>query len=149
MKIEEVFKLISQKLRDDKNLKLDDCFNILADVTIKDWLGYCCFQKEGYKRNLVVRDDILDCYILCWLPKQITKYHQHPNRGCLYKVLKGNLTEIRGDEHLVDASVITLKKGQTGYIENSEGGHVMFNKTDKPTVSLHFYSPSKYYENKK
>ena len=145
MEIKEVFNKISNKLRDDQRLNLSGCNKILSKTKIKDWTTYCQYSLEGYRRNLVIRDDILDCYLLCWLPGQSTKFHYHPSRGCLYKILEGELVEIRGDENSDHIST-KLTSQETQYIHNNVGGHLMSNTSNKPTISLHFYSPSKYYD---
>ena len=145
MEIKDIFRLISNKLRDNDKISLCDCFSDLDSITIDDWEQYCYFSETGYQRNLVIRDEILDCYLLCWLPNQNTKFHYHPSRGCLYQILEGELTESRGKQD-GEQSTTKLLESNTRYIHNNEGGHMMSNSNDMRTVSLHFYSPSRFYD---
>ena len=165
MKLKHLFETISIKLETNENTTLADCYSILDEIKeseSKDWKEYCQFSEETYTRNLVFRNNFLDCYILCWLPNQGTPYHYHPSRGCIYRILKGELVETREtDKNKQNTSnqnlkldtdketnkiITNLTKDMCGYIGNEKGGHQIKNSSNQPAVSLHFYAPAKYYD---
>lgn len=148
MKITDVAKQISSQLEATQNDKLDQYkseIEALLSDTLVDLEQYERFDTKGYTRNLVYQDSNLDVYVLCWLPGQKTPFHQHPSRGCVYKVIRGGLTEtLRTGE---DCCSRILRPGDSDYIDNDIGSHSMTCKSS-PTVSLHFYAPSNFYANR-
>lgn len=146
MKLKTLFEIISTKLEASDTTTLADCYKVLADIEdgdIEDWETYCSFFDTKYTRNLIFRDNFLDCYLLCWLPGQATPYHYHPSRGCIYRILEGELVEIR---NINNGIMTTLTRDMCGYIDNEKGGHIIKNESNQPAVSLHFYAPAKYYD---
>ena len=128
-------------------MQLSECLSNLQDIfnnELTDWEEYCQFSDTIYQRNLAFRNELLDCYILCWNPNQGTPYHYHPSRGCIYKILKGSLLEIRPNNR--NASSYHLSENDSSYIDNKEGSHKIINISNEPAISLHFYSPSKFYD---
>ena len=148
MDLQQVFNSITDLLK-NSNLTLYDCKDILDNddnnIERDDYQEHITVSDKGYTRNLVYTNDLLDCYLLCWLPGQKSPYHFHPDRGCIYKVLSGNLTEVK---YLTDKTKKTtiLHQGNCGYIDNNEGSHKMINTGEEMVVSLHFYSPSGFYK---
>ena len=148
MDLQKIFNSITNLLK-NKELTLYNCQHILDnddnDIDLTNYQDLLTVSDKNYTRNLVYTNNQLDCYLLCWLPGQNSPYHFHPDRGCIYKVLKGELTEIK---ETIDKTKINtiLYEGDSGYIDNSDGSHKMINTGDKLTISLHFYSPSGFYE---
>lgn len=87
-----------------------------------------------------------DAYLIVWHLNEFSYIHNHPNRGCIFKVLTGSLKEIRYANYTLDeleTNVITT--GQTKYIHDSEALHkVKNNDENNLTISLHIYSPKGY-----
>ena len=52
--------------------------------------------------NLIFRNEKYEIYLICWNKKQISKIHDHPENGCILKVLKGELIEYRYDTKKIE-----------------------------------------------
>ena len=119
---------------------------ILKSYNSTDWKKFVNFDNDNYKKNLVYRDDKFEVFVVCWLPKQETKIHNHSKNGCILKILEGNMQEIMYDNKIYDEnnfkilSKNTIIKDDVRYIDDNLGFHKMINNNYK-TVSLHIYSP--------
>lgn len=116
----------------------------LLDLYIgSDWKKYIGFCKMGYKKNLVIRNDKIEVYVICWNKNQKSGIHDHSKNGCLLKILKGSLIEkIYSNENCV----LSLKKSnalETNDISYQEGSIELHNiiNNNECTVTLHIYSP--------
>jgi cysteine dioxygenase len=112
-----------------------------------DWKKYCKFCSKTYKKNLVCRNDLFEIVIICWDHKQKSQIHDHPNKGCSLKLLKGKLKEslfskIENKLILTDSNIIG--KGDQSYLEGKTGLHSIENISETQTISLHIYSPPNY-----
>jgi cysteine dioxygenase len=146
MDIYNLSQTVTSKLRENKSASLASMQSLIdiATQTIPNDLGkYKIFNQTTYKRNLVYRDNLLEVFVLCWRRGQTTPYHLHPNRGCVYKIISGTLKETikHGDTNCKRI----LREGDYGYIDNQIGSHQM-ECVSEETVSLHFYSPSGFYD---
>ena len=137
---------IIRSLRNNYN-NLAKSKHILQSYNSNDWRKYANFYNETYMRNLIYRDKKLEILLICWLPGQQTKIHNHPKNGCLMKILDGNIKEITYDQY--NSKILTsntLPLDYVGYIDNSKCVHKMINHTDNKCVSLHIYSPPNFYK---
>ncbi len=112
---------------------------ILSYYEGEDWRKFVRFSKECYSRIFVVRREDLEILLLCWKPGQGSPIHNHPNRGCLLRVLQGNLREERFDSE--QTLVTQLEEHRISYIDNQMGVHRIVNAATENAVSLHIYSP--------
>jgi cysteine dioxygenase len=122
------------------NRSLLESKNILSSYNSTDWKQYVAFNKEDYKKNLVYRDNNFEMFVVCWLPYQETKIHNHSENGCLLKILEGNMVEEIYDKNFVLRENNNLIKDNVRYIDDSIGIHKMKNNEEN-TISLHIYSP--------
>ena len=78
--------------------------------------------------------------VICWQPGQGSPIHNHAERGCVLRVLEGELQEVRyyADER-EEKTILDINRST--YIDNSIGLHKIVNQSDENTVSLHIYSP--------
>tara|TARA_B110001469_G_scaffold73793_1_gene69994 strand:+ start:4874 stop:5272 length:399 start_codon:yes stop_codon:yes gene_type:complete len=113
--------------------------NILNYYNSTDWKQYISFDKQDYKKNLVYRDNNFEMFVVCWLPNQETKIHNHPEGGCLLKILEGNMIEELYDKNFVLQEKNNLVMSDVRYIDDSIGIHKMKNNKEN-TISLHIYS---------
>ncbi|MDX2306146.1 MAG: cysteine dioxygenase family protein [Microscillaceae bacterium] len=106
----------------------------------QDWQKYVCFSDDCYTRNYVYRDEDFEILVLCWQPGQGSPIHNHADRGCVLKVLGGELLETRyfSEENIRETS---LQLNQITYIDNHIGLHKIENRSQVNTISLHIYSP--------
>jgi hypothetical protein len=79
-----------------ENFHLLKLKSVLEEYDGTDWK--CCPKLSGenycrHKENLDVKHHgtKFDIFILSWFPGCGTKVHNHPNTGCIYKILKGQL----------------------------------------------------------
>ena len=148
MKLKELFDNISDQLTNQPNIKLTDISDIL-NVNISDITHYTDnldFNQDKYKRHLLFTNNYLDCYILTWLPTQETAFHSHPTKGCIYKIISGQLLEKRRiDPSELSPIELLLTRGQYHKICNDDGTHKMINTNTDKSISLHFYSPPNFY----
>jgi cysteine dioxygenase len=121
------------------NKKLLENKNILSSYNSNDWKHYISFDKQDYKKNLVYRDNNFEMFVVCWLPNQETKIHNHPEGGCLLKILEGNMIEELYDKNFVLQEKNNLVMSDVRYIDDSIGIHKMKNNKEN-TISLHIYS---------
>jgi len=85
--------------------------------------------------------------IICWNSNQSSKIHDHPDNGCLLKVLQGSLTEYNykfNDNDLQIKNCNKLNVNDIGYQEGSTGLHKICNENNNKVISLHIYSPPNY-----
>lgn len=124
-----------------------DCLELLKRYKGKDWKTAVKFGS-GYTRTLVYREEEFDIWLIGWKGGQSTPIHNHPERGCLQKVLIGELVEQRFDcntkGEFIEKKRSILKDGEIGYIKGKLGYHVLGNLGKKDAVSLHIYSPAKW-----
>ena len=123
-----------------KTNNLSNSRKILQNYSYNDWKEYVNFSQENYMKNLVFRNKDIEAFVVCWLPGQETKIHNHSDNGCILKILQGNIDEIIYNNNLEVLKNNTLIKNDIQYIDNSIGIHKMINNDEK-TVSLHIYSP--------
>lgn len=138
---------------------LQRCHHILDSYTNDDWEQYVEFSDIYYNKIRLgeFSTDLFDIYIICWNNNQKTRIHDHPENGCLLKLLCGNLNEdiyINGDtndgqHNEVSNNEVTYEKtnnikvNDISYMEKSSKLHVI-NNTDTQSVSIHIYSPPNY-----
>ena len=122
------------------NKKLLENKNILSSYNSNDWKQYISFYKQDYKKNLVYRDNNFEIFVVCWLPNQETKIHNHSEEGCLLKILEGNINEELYDKNFVVKENNNLVMSDVRYIDDSIGIHKIKNNEEN-TISLHIYSP--------
>ena len=124
----------------DKNLL--QIAKYLAAYKAEDWKNYVV-KNYNYYKNLVYRDDNLEIYIITWTPGASTRIHDHPEYGCLVKVLEGELTETEYTKDDLDINyknTKTLKKDDIGFQISNVILHKINNNTPDISVSLHIYS---------
>lgn len=131
----------------NNNINLYQCRDILNQYNGNDWTKYTKYCDNDYKRNLVYSNDKFKILILCWKSGQKAKIHDHPENGCLVKLLKGKLIEEiyknnNGKIEYVKSKTIYV--GDISYQQGKNGLHKIINPFGECAVSLHIYSPSNY-----
>lgn len=104
-----------------------------------DWQSYVAYGNDCYTRHYVEQNAHFEMLILCWKSGQGSPVHNHAERGCILKVLQGQLLETRYQKEKVTESLYL--KGELTYIDDQIGWHKIHNPGDSHTVSLHIYSP--------
>ena len=115
----------------------------LNEIDVEGWSDMVHFQDERYCRNIISHSTLFDLVIICWKPGQGSPIHDHPEKGCLVRVLRG----VIGDELQGPDGEITrnqYSEGEVLYINNDMGKHQVFNNSQANAVSLHIYAPGEY-----
>lgn len=110
-----------------------------------DWYDYIKYSDISYQKIYIYRDEIFDIIIICWKKGQHTKIHDHPERGCLMKILYGNLIEntfIMKENELKNINTNELTVDDVGYKESNVILHNIYAPVD--SVSIHIYCPGNY-----
>jgi hypothetical protein len=106
-----------------------------------DWKQYISFSDKTYKRNKIISTKYVDVYIICWKQNQVSKIHNHPDNGCIVKLLDGHLIEksftINCDKELYLSNIREVKKNDILYNAGSINVHQIEAIDD--SVSLHIY----------
>jgi hypothetical protein len=86
--------------------------------------------------------DIYGMYLVVWNPYCETSIHNHPEGGCLMKILEGSITQhkFRSNEMLTETQ--ELHKNDICYINDNIGLHRISNNNMNYSYSLHLYSPA-------
>lgn len=128
-----------------------------------DWKKYVMFTDLHYTRNLVEDNDLLEVIVLCWLPGQVSRIHNHGQSDCYMVTLQGEVHEKRYNKFvdgkaasesdapapvgestpeltLISESSISSKSYPV-HIRDSQALHSVGNYTSENAVTLHVYSP--------
>jgi predicted metal-dependent enzyme (double-stranded beta helix superfamily) len=87
-----------------------------------------------------------EVFIIVWNKGSKTRIHDHAEKGCILKVLHGQLKETiyRGSNNDLKSGVIKIsimKNSDTSFMHNDLGLHSIENINDDISISLHIYSP--------
>jgi cysteine dioxygenase len=133
---------------ENTNEKLDKLQYLLDKYDDKEWKEHISFSDKTYKKNLIFRNKNYEIYLICWKSKQFSYIHNHPERGCILKVLKGDLTEHKYDTNnleIIESLHHTI--GSLSYIDDNLAYHSVGNESKEVAISLHIYSPPKFVAN--
>tara|TARA_Y100000816_G_C26053104_1_gene552376 strand:- start:654 stop:1112 length:459 start_codon:yes stop_codon:yes gene_type:complete len=119
--------------------------NLIIDSS--DFIKNLDFGNQGYKKILIYDHPLFDVYVIVWNKLGASKIHDHSENGCIFRIIKGILSEQIFDKNLVRLRRRVMGKDIMGYIDNSNGYHKILNILDDYSVSLHLYSPSGYVAN--
>jgi cysteine dioxygenase len=133
-----------------KGVKLQELKSILKNYSGSDWKQYTKFCENGYTRNLVFRNKRFEILVLCWNKNQKSGIHNHPNGGCLVKLLKGfqlieHSYKLEKDNKIKWLNSHNIRVGDISYQQGSSGLHNIVNPSKKHcAVTLHVYCPPNY-----
>lgn len=142
MDIENLLSFITENILTKKK-KLKDLILDIEKKEISNYNKYINFSDNTYKRNLVARNKYIEIFVMCWKTGQGSKFHKHPDNGCIMMILDGELTEeFKNNKNTI---IRNYKKNDCNYIDNNMGIHRVFNNSYQDTISLHIYSPPNFY----
>lgn len=126
------------KLQNSKTIKDIN----LDQFTVDDFYEHIQFPEQGYNRiPLVVTTSPYPsriAYLLCWNRFQSSGIHDHPEGGCLVKVLQGRLHEETAD------GTTLLRVGGISYQGPGVKGLHCIRSSKYRSISLHIYEPADY-----
>lgn len=143
-----------QNFVDSLNIKKDD-FSImdlkpiLENLTFEssNFIENIEFGNQGYKKILIYDHPLFDVYVIVWNKLGSSKIHDHSENGCIFKIVKGILSEQIFNKNLERIRRRIIGKDIMGYIDNTNGYHKILNILEDYSVSLHIYSPRGYIAN--
>jgi hypothetical protein len=97
---------------------------------------------NGYNKYIIYSSDMFDIILIKWDKKCESKIHDHPNKGCLLKILSGKLCEEVYDNKLNIIKSNILEKFDISYRIGNEILHKIIAFED--SYSLHIYIPGRY-----
>lgn len=135
---------ITSKLREGD--KLFNLKYLVEQYNGTDWMNWLSFCDEKYTRNKVYTNDDIDILVICWNNNQQSGIHDHPENGCLLRMLQGSIKEdvyVNEENKYTYTKTNYLEYGKVSYKEGKRCIHNIVNGNQK-SVSLHIYSPSNY-----
>lgn len=120
-----------------------------------DWKRYVKFDQKTYIRIPIpeLSNELFEIILICWDKNQKSPIHNHPENGCILKVLQGELTEdiyIKSDtgKYVYNSTKVNVN-GNVSYMCGNDIIHRISNTNsnmdeDFKTISLHIYSPPKF-----
>jgi len=136
--LHNLFTTIDNKLIN--NTKLNEMIDDIISYNGNDWYKYIQENDTKYNRNIVFKNNKLELIIITWKSTQGTLIHGHPENGCLFKILTGNLQETFYSKSGNDV-ITNYKINDVSYIHNNYGKHKVTNISKNTAISLHLYSP--------
>lgn len=147
MKLQQLIEQVSANIKNGQ--KLIEQLNLLEEYNENDWEQYVDFN-ETYTRKSIYTDDYIEILILGWEKNSESGVHDHPDGGCLFKLLKGNVTEVvykrKEDNTLQFISEKKLGLNSISYKESKTILHSIING-DERSVCMLVYSPANYVPN--
>lgn len=153
MNLEKLSSDIYNKLKDGNNnnklpSKLLLCRDILKSYDCDDWKKFIQFSNTNYSRIKLdeFSNDLFDVILICWNKGQSSRLHDHPENGCLLKILQGSLQE---ELHTFDDNKTEyigtkiINVDDISYMEKSHKLHKI-SSLNEQAISLHIYSPPGY-----
>jgi cysteine dioxygenase len=137
---------ITNKLKEGEHLR--NLTHILESYDATDWQQYIKFDTTRYFKTKVYSNIFIDIFVICWNFTQNSKIHDHPENGCLMRILQGELQEdlyIQNNATYQFIKTNILKKDDITYKEGNCCLHNIISP-DK-AISLHIYSPPNYKTN--
>jgi hypothetical protein len=119
----------------------NDILKLLATYSSLDYQNYVKLNNNNYNKIIVKENELLKLYVITWMKNQHTNIHNHPNGGCIMKVIHGQLTEIKYNKLKTISHTNLIKSNQTNIITNynSLPYHQIINNFSPFSVSLHLY----------
>ena len=144
-------------LIDELTLNLNKSINIISLYDSNDWMNYYPSDEEfnnhkntyGYYKKLIHINDQFELYLIFWSPFAKSPIHDHPDRGCILKLLSGKLVEEvylhkNNNINLDHTNIININN-----INNRSGNEILHKiiNLENISVSLHLYFPPKFKQN--
>lgn len=121
------------------NFHLSECCHII-DYAVIDLPLDKIYFSDTYQRFLIYRDEKYTVFLITWKAGQSSSYHSHSSAGCLFKIISGQLKEVRLMNLNNETEFMIDNNSGSRYIDNDIAIHKIEAMTD--TISLHFYSPT-------
>ena len=129
--MDNLFENITKKLSVSNNLY--DCIDLVSQYNGNEWKNYVSINPTKYNRNLVLRNEHIEIFVITWNTNQASKIHDHPEKGCILKVLLGEIHEKRYKKDNNKDNNKLIFTGETTFYENNIGFQIGSNELHKIT----------------
>lgn len=102
-------------------------------------------NQKNYEKYYLFENDKLSLVLIKWNKDSFTKIHDHPDKGCIMRILQGKLKEETYSLRLNLVSTNILTEDKIGYKKGNRILHKIIALED--SVSLHVYIPGFYKAN--
>lgn len=148
--IQELGEIITNEMKN--NIPLYDLKHIMQSYSGLDWVTHINFDSNMYSKSTVFINDIIEIAVISWDTKQSSLIHDHPDNGCLLKVMFGEITENKyyfdKTEEIQKLVYINSEIHLINSISYISGKDIVHNiSTENRAITLHIYSPSNYIQN--
>jgi hypothetical protein len=122
---------------------IDSFMNILNLYIGTDWNDYIQETGSDFYKVKIYLSKNFEIILIIWKEGYSTPLHNHPENGCIIKVLEGNLIEeiINNKQKQINNFIL----GNVSYMHDNKGFHKI--SSIKNSYSLHIYSPPGFYDN--
>lgn len=114
------------------------CYHLFKTYKNNDWGLYNYYKNDDFYRITIHKNEKFQLMLINWKKDYYTDFHNHPENGCLLKVLKGNLLEYKPHKKYDVMMINQLKQNTISY---SSGIDIHKIIAVDDSVSLHLYSP--------
>lgn len=152
--LEELSEKIQKSLLEKRSLCR--CLDYIKAYSGTDYLRHVKFSSSNYQRVYLEEysTELFDVFLICWEEGQVAPPHDHPDEGCVLRILEGQVTEnLYGQSNGPECGFCKIKSrelmaGDVSYLEKSQYIHSVHAHKGR-CISIHFYPPNycpKYYE---
>ena len=141
-------------IKSEKHINIASFEQLLQNYQGNDWKNYVSLnstisstKNNFYNKTLVYQSTELEMYIITWPINSESKIHDHPENGCIMKILSGEVLEeeyanISESPKYVNTNILTC--GKIGFKKGKELLHKIKNISNDVAVSIHFYTKCEY-----
>lgn len=141
----------------DNSINIDNLINIVSSYNSDDWMNYYPSTEEfnknknlyGYQKKLIHTNEQFEMYLIYWSPFACSPIHDHPDRGCIMKLLDGKLNEelyLNKNSKIEYLKTVTININDINNRFGNETLHKIINLNNF-SISLHVYFPPKFKQN--
>ena len=135
-------KLMSAIGRNTASKSAIQAIPLMQHVALQNKSDIELIHKNLQSSAVLVDNDLMKVVLIRWETGKISSIHGHPEGGCVFKVLRGSVEELRytkGDNPKLLASS-TYQKDAVAYIDDNIGLHAVGNPFDEAAITLHVYT---------
>ena len=137
--MDALLQALSNELR--LGISLTTLQDLVSDYNADDWKQHIIYNNTTYNRKLVARTDEADIYIMSWKHGQCSKIHDHPEKGCIMRVMMGTVLETTFGEGVGTADILHYENDVT----YKYGGDLhRIRAVTGNAVTMHIYAPPGY-----
>ena len=109
---------------------------LMNNINYEDVKDYVRYNENTYQRIQLLNNGKRLIYLLCWYPNQTSLIHDHPEDGCIFKVLKGQLDETIYEVDKTETNPLSVNS--YAYRNGNKVLHKVVNGNEY-SVTLHVY----------